>query len=101
MRFLSNKAEPRVRLGEPVDKWVMRYFFKYLFNIIVKSEYSLIAVFVFREGRKFNTIVRLCELDNLVAMYAIPRILMFFPKKDLTTIYTNDRIKARKKRLQF
>jgi hypothetical protein len=38
-----------------------------------------------------------CELDNSVAMYAIPRILMFFPKKDLSTVYADDRIKGGKK----
>jgi hypothetical protein len=72
VRLLPYKAEARIRLGKPAYERIMRYLFKYLLNIVVKSEYFLIAGFVFREGRKFNTLVRLCELDNLVAMYAIP-----------------------------
>jgi hypothetical protein len=72
VRLLPYKAEARICLGKPAYKWIMRYFFEYLLNIVVKSEYFLIAGFVFRKGRKFNTLVRLRELDNLVAMYAIP-----------------------------
>jgi hypothetical protein len=72
VRLLPYKAEARIRLGKPAYEWIMRYLFKYLLNIVVKSEYFLIAGCVFRKGRKLNTLVRLRELDNLVAMYAIP-----------------------------
>ena len=101
MRLLPYEAEARVCLGESAYKWIMRDFFKYLLDIIIQSEHFLVAWLVFREGRKFNTLVRLCEFDNLIAIYAIPRILVFFPKKDLSAVYADDRVKARKERLQF
>jgi hypothetical protein len=72
VRLLPYEAEARIRLGKSAYKWIMRYFFKYLLDVIVQPEYFLVTGLVFREGKKFNTVIRLCEFDNLVAMYAIP-----------------------------
>ena len=101
MRLLPYEAQARIRLSKSAYKWIMWYFFKYLLDIVVQPEYFLVARLVFWEGKKFNTVLRLCEFDNLFTMYTIPWILMFFPKKDLSAVYADDRIKARKERLQF
>ena len=54
-------------------KWIMRYFLKDI-SLISSSSLNIFWSQDLSSGKekKFNTVVRLCELDNLVAMYTIP-----------------------------